>query len=96
MITAKRLVLLLLTGIVIASVACGPSAEELKQVARCEDALERRASTEKLLGEYKIQQSSFDYAKYLSAEGGNPLAQAIAQAQSKLSSVNKDIDKYCK
>ena len=28
MITAKRLVLLLLTGIVMASVACGPSEEE--------------------------------------------------------------------
>ena len=85
MITAKRLVLLLLTGIVIASVACGPSAEELHQkqkdliqeqktVMLCEDALKRRADAISTINVTQIE----SYARPF-----------IEKAE-------KDIDKYCK
>ena len=61
----KTLTLLILTAIVVASVACGPSAQELKQVALCGDALERRTNAQQWLS---------TAARYVSI--GSPITEA--------------------
>ena len=61
----KTLTLPLLTAIVMASVACGPYAEEVQQVALCEDALERRTNAQKWLS---------TAARYVSI--GSPITEA--------------------
>ncbi len=90
MITAKRLVLLLLTGIVIASVACGPSApparyvpagpsaSELREIALCEDALAQKLEYNKMAINKDLSISTRSHARY-----------AVIDAE-------KEIDKYCK
>ena len=96
MITAKRLVLLLLTGIVMASVACGPSEEEQlhqqkkeliqeqKNILLCEDALEKRRVV--FYSEKSVQHS------YQEKVAGK-LGMTKEKHHKKLLS---DIDEYCK
>ena len=57
----KTLTLLILTAIVIASVACGPSAEEKRTLMLCEDALERRNSAETNLANVQAQVAVTDF-----------------------------------
>ena len=98
----KTLTLLILTAIVMASVACGPSEEGLHQkqkeliqqqkiIMLCEDALERRASSEKRMAEYKIEQVSKENQHF-----NDPMADAITEEEGIRESINEDIDKYCK
>ncbi len=93
MITAKRLALLLLTGIVIASVACGPSAEEQKELIQeqktvllCEDALERRADAERQI----IDVDQFIHATQRQYD------KAMQRLETNINDATSDIDKYCK
>jgi len=98
----KTLTLLILTAIVMASLACGPSEEGLHQkqkeliqeqkiIMLCEDALERRASSEKRMAEYKIEQVSKENQHF-----NDPMADAIREEEGIRESINEDIDKYCK
>ena len=88
----KTLTLLILTAIVMASVACGPSAEELHQqqkeliqeqktILLCEDALERRADA---IGEI------IEFARPLG------VAEAEERAKPLIAIAQKDINKFCK
>ena len=94
MITAKRLVLLLLTGLLMASIACGPSAEELKQVARCEDALERRNNAETNLANVQAQVAVTDFKTRIM--NGFEISSAEDAQAAIIEEALKDVDKYCK
>ena len=61
----KTLTLIILTAIVVPSVACGPSAQELKQVTLCKDAFERRTNAQQWLS---------TAARYVSI--GSPITEA--------------------
>ena len=98
----KALTLLILTAIVMASVACGSSEEGLHQkqkeliqqqkiIMLCEHALERRASSEKRMSEYKIEQVSKENQHF-----NDPMADAIREEEGNRESINEDIDKHCK
>jgi len=87
----KTLTLLILTAIVIASVACGPSAppvpaptiQELKELALCEDALERRLEYDKMLKDLVV--------------AGRDSSERIRQLSfSEVLDAERDIDEYCK
>ena len=57
----------------------------------CEDALERRASSEQRMAEYKIEQVSKENQHF-----NDPMADAIREEEGIRESINEDIDKYCK
>ena len=94
----KTLTLLILTAIVMASVACGPSAKEQKELIQeqktimlCEDALERRIpSIDKL---EKLTRTS----RVVTSKNERAIYRDLAAIEEKhLASIEKDINRYCK
>jgi len=97
MIIAKRLVLLLFTGMIIASVACGPSAQEQKEVQQeqkrtllCEEAIDRRAAAQA-----QIDQIWLASAKQVSKSGLNNLSKSLKARQQDIKDADADKNKYC-
>jgi len=84
----KTLTLLILTAIVMASVACGPS----KTTMLCEDALERRAQVQSHIYDIRLAVTA-PQGQFLIDENGE-LALAIGKQD--MLTVLKDIDEYCK
>tara|TARA_Y100000588_G_scaffold45223_1_gene42762 strand:- start:141 stop:425 length:285 start_codon:yes stop_codon:yes gene_type:complete len=91
----KTLTLLILTAIVIASVACGPSAEEKRTLMLCEDALERRKNAETNIGNIEAgRKPAINQVQQFLLNKG--LTAAINDQETLIEEAGKDIDKYCK
>ena len=99
----KALTLLILTAIVMASVACGSSEEGLHQkqkeliqqqkiIMLCEDALERRANAENRIGKFQSEVSKPENTYWRD----NPAKMAIAEEKKNIKSIIGDINRYCK
>lgn len=93
----KTLTLLILSAIVIASVACGPSAKEQKELIQeqktimlCEDALERVKTLTSSIDEAFVYGSKVGYRN---TEG---IAYKVNLWQSDLTEAKADKAKYCK
>ena len=86
----KTLTLLILTAIVMASVACGPSAEEKRRLMLCEDALERVKTITSRIDEAYVHGSKVGYR--------NPelIVEQINLWKSDLTEAKADKAKYCK
>ena len=103
----KALTLLILSAIVIASVACGPSAKEQKELIQeqktimlCVDALERRSPVLLKVDQHRERAKQWPLLTNFDAgsiERGTKSAMAsLAIAEKTLASIEKDINRYCK
>ncbi len=91
----KTLTLLILTAVVMASIACGPSAEEKRTLMLCEDALERRKNAETNIGNIEAnRQPAINNLQRVMLN--NALLVAINDQEAIIEETLEDIDKYCK
>ena len=86
----KTLTLLILTAVVMASIACGPSAEEKRRLMLCEDALERVKTITSRIDEAHIYGARVGYVN------GEGMAHTVVDWRNDLTEAKADKAKYCK